>query len=134
MNTQQVILTEEELRKEVSRLIRLYKRRMKLQNWIVSHQFNDDPEWDNEAEVTCIDGRQEAVIVVSSTMQWTADYLRRTIAHELTHCITEDVRRLAEQWQRQVARKQRKLFEQQFNDAIEHIVSHVSEVICDLRR
>ena len=124
----------ETIEKESIRLVRLYKRRLRLNNWIVHVQMNNDPEWENMATTTCIDGRDEAIVLVSSKQAWTLDLLRRTIAHELVHIVMNNLWVLSHEWADTLKSKKQKLNNSQFERAIEEATNHISEVICSLRK
>ena len=134
MSTEVINLVGEDLIKEINRLIRLYKRRMRLMTWIINVELNDDPNWENMATIQAVEGRDEAIMTIAARQDWTKDTLRRTVVHELVHLVLNDILMLAGDWGENLKPKDRRLYDKQFDREIEETTNHIAEVICDLRK
>lgn len=83
---------------QATRVLRVWQRRLHLRHWEIEFNWRLDPEESSaDAQIDTHDLYDAAEIrLAPGWAEWDDDKMNRTVAHELTHCLTRDVERTLE--------------------------------------
>jgi len=110
----------------LERIVRKWQKRLQLDDWEITVEYNDDPEWPNWGIIAPVPGRKEAVLVLSTL----APPERREfiVVHELCHLLVLPLNTMADSWAGSIPAKSRPTHTQQWTEVTEQVVNSLTKL------